>query len=177
MSEPIDIIILPGDGIGPAVAEAARRIVEAAMPPGAVRFKTHLFGGAAIDAHGEPLPAATLEACRAADAVLLGAVGGPTWDELPQGQRPEAGILRLRRELGAFANIRPVSTNMTGQTGRYGEFDLVVVRELTGGIYFGEPRGRMGAGAVPGHDEQAVNTMRYSRPEVERIAVIGMREA
>ena len=137
MPDTIHIALLPGDGIGPEVAAAARRVLEAAVP-GRLRFTEHVFGGAAIDAAGDPLPPATLEACLSADAVLMGAAGGPKWDGMPPGKRPENGILNLREGLGVFANVRPAATSMTGRPGPLGEFDLVVVRELTGGIYYGE---------------------------------------
>lgn len=178
----IHIALLPGDGIGPDVSDAARRVLDAAMP-GSLRFTEHLFGGAALDAEGVPLPPDTLRACLEADAVLMGAAGGPKWDGMPPGKRPENGILNLREGLGVFANVRPASTAMTGRPGPLGEFDLVVVRELTGGIYYGEPRGRTGPDRISGQSghseqpEQAFNTMRYSRPEIERIAVIAMNEA
>jgi len=173
-SSTIHIALLPGDGIGPEVAEAARRVLDAVVP-GGLRFTEPLFGGAAIDAEGDPLPAATLETCVEADAVLMGAAGGPKWDGMTPGKRPENGILNLRQGLGEFANVRPASTAMTGRPGPAGTFDLVVVRELTGGIYYGEPRGRVAADADD--PEHAFNTMRYTRPEIKRIAVLAMREA
>lgn len=134
----------------------------------AVTAEEHPAGGAAIDEHGDPLPDHTLEAALASDAVLLGAVGGPKWDHLDGKLRPEAGLLRLREGLGVFANLRPVtvSAELAGGSPLREEIvagtDLLIVRELTGGIYFGRPRGR---NAV-----EAYNTMRYSADEVERIA-------
>ena len=142
------IACLPGDGIGPEVLEQALRVL-AALPV-EVETVELPFGGAAIDAAGEPLPAATLEACRSARAVLLGAVGGPRWDG--GSVRPEAGLLGLRRQLDVYANLRPA---------RQGAIDLVVVRELVGGLYFGA-RGVRDDGTV-------FDTCEYSRPQIERI--------
>src|SRR5262245_15834833 len=118
------VVVLAGDGIGAEVAAEAVRALEAL--PLEVEVQKHLFGGAGIDAIGEPLPAATLEACRAADAVLLGAVGGPKWDG--SAVRPEAGLIALRRELDVYANLRPAVA---------GDIDLLIVRELVGGLYYG----------------------------------------
>jgi 3-isopropylmalate dehydrogenase len=150
------IACLPGDGIGPEVLEQAVRVL--AVLPVEVETVELPFGGAAIDATGDPLPAATLDACRSARAVLLGAVGGPKWDGGPV--RPEAGLLGLRQALDVYANLRPASQ---------GDVDLVVVRELIGGIYFG-PRGVRGDGTV-------FDTCEYSRPQVERIVRRGFELA
>jgi len=166
------IVLLPGDGIGPEVVDAARRVAEVAAEdaPFTIAFEEHPFGGAATDSIGDPLPEATLEACRASDGVLMGAVGGPKWDGLSREKRPEYGLLSLRRALGVFANLRPVSVleSLAGASPIDAEIvsgtDLLVVRELIGGIYFGEPRGRSG--------REAFNTMRYSEPEILRIAHI-----
>lgn len=168
------ILLLPGDGIGPEIVGAARQVLETA----AVRFGLRLrfeeapIGGAAIDQAGEPLPEATLAAARRAQAVLLGAVGGPQWDELPVDRRPEKGLLRVRQALGLFANLRP----LPGFVAAYGRsplrpellagVDLVVVRELTGGLYYG-PRARQ---AGPGGAEEAYDTMLYQTHEIERVA-------
>lgn len=141
----------------------------------AVAAEEHAAGGAAIDEYGDPLPDDTLEAARASDAVLLGAVGGPRWDHLDGNMRPEAGLLRLRKGLGAFANLRPVTVpaELAGGSPLRAEIvvgtDLLIVRELIGGIYFGRPRGR---NAV-----EAYNTMRYSADEVERIARVAFEWA
>ncbi len=166
------IVLLAGDGIGPEIAVAATRVLDAV---GAFEYESHLIGGAAIDAHGTPLPDETLAACRGADAVLLGAVGGPKWDTTdPAAPRPEQGLLGLRAGLGLFANLRPVRP----QEALYDasplkreiieRTDLLVVRELTGGLYFGD-RGRV--------DGRAHDTCVYSVPEIERIARVAFRAA
>lgn len=164
------IVVLPGDGIGPEVtAEAVRVLLAAAERAGVrVRLREGRIGGVALDATGDPLPAETLRLCREADAVLLGAVGGPRWDGLPQEQRPERGLLRLRQALGVYANLRPVRLPPSLvdvsplRPERVGGTDLVIVRELTGGAYFGEPRWY--------RDEEAVDTIRYRAEEVRRVA-------
>jgi 3-isopropylmalate dehydrogenase len=161
------IVLLPGDGIGPEILPAAVRILDAV---GSFDYEEHPFGGAAIDATGEPLPAATLEAARGADAVLLAAVGGPRWDQ--GGPRPEQGLLGIRKELGLFANIRPVRAipALAGASPLKDveRVDLVVVRELTGGIYFGEKEEGT---------ERASDLCAYTREEVERIARVAFRSA
>jgi 3-isopropylmalate dehydrogenase len=140
-------------------------------------FGHHAIGGAALRAGLAPLPDETLAACREADAVLLGAVGDPAFDREPAGRRPESGLLQLRRELGAYANLRPVRVwpGLEGasplRADRIANLDLLIVRELTGGLYFGEPRGESE------DRQQAFNTMRYSAAEVERIAEVAFREA
>ena len=169
------ICVFPGDGIGPEVtreALAVLRTVEKAS--GARRFETEeaLLGGASYDAHGTPLTPGALSLAKASDALLLGAVGGPKWDVLPFDLRPERGLLGLRRELGLFANLRPaaVFAPLLGASPLRRELvegiDLMVVRELTGGIYFGEPRGESVVNGV----ETGINTEVYTRPEVERVA-------
>lgn len=168
------IVILPGDGIGPEVAEEARQCLAMLSDHCSLglTFETHAFGGAAIDAHGVPLPDTTLEACRNADAIFLGAVGGPRWDNSPE--RPEAGLLKLRGELGLFANLRParVVAGLEDLSPLRADLatgaDILVVRELTGGLYFGEKN--------LGEDE-ASDLCVYSRAEVERIAHIAFRAA
>jgi 3-isopropylmalate dehydrogenase len=162
------IVVLPGDGIGPEVVAAARRVLEHVCGRAgfAIQFDSHLIGGAAIDATGEALPSATLDAARTADAVLLGAVGGPKWDLPGATVRPEQGLLAIRKALGLFANLRPVrvSEALADASPLRRELvvgcDILFVRELTGGVYFGEPR-------VEGDD--ALDSMRYSRGEVERV--------
>ncbi|MEA3350425.1 MAG: 3-isopropylmalate dehydrogenase [Chloroflexota bacterium] len=168
------IILLPGDGIGPEVVNAARTVLEAVGERFEHTFEMpeYVVGGAAIDAHGEALPTATLDACRCADAVLLGAVGGPKWDDPTAAVRPEQGLLGLRKELGLFANLRPVQPHPELSTASPLKLDylqgtdLLVVRELTGGIYFGEPSERR----IVNGEEQAVDTMAYTQSEVDRIA-------
>ncbi len=174
------IVLLPGDGIGPEVVGQARRVLErvAALAGHRFTFYEHLVGGCAMDACGEPLPAESLQACREADAILLGAVGGPQWD--PQAAvRPEQGLLALRRELGLFANLRPVRPFPALLDGsplrpdRLEGVDILMVRELTGGIYFGQPRRRWEEGGEP----RAVDTMAYSAGEVRRIGRLAFQLA
>ena len=163
------VAYLPGDGVGPEVLAAARRCVDVAGERFGFRvsWDEHLVGGAAIDELGTPMADATLEACRAADAVLLGAVGGPGWDDPRAAVRPEQALLRLRGELGLFANLRPVRAlgALAGASPLRPEVregaDLLIVRELTGGLYFGRPQGPTPDGAV--------DTCAYSRPEIERV--------
>ncbi|MEN0042703.1 MAG: 3-isopropylmalate dehydrogenase [Pseudomonadota bacterium] len=162
------LVALPGDGIGPEVAAAGVAVLNAVADQFGHDFEIseHPMGGAAIDATGDPLPATTLSACREAHAVLLGAVGGPAWADRPLGQRPENGLLRLRSALGLYANLRPVSVYPALRDAsplrpeRIEGVDILVVRELTGGIYFGDKR--------EGTDE-AVDVCRYTRTEIERI--------
>jgi 3-isopropylmalate dehydrogenase len=164
------IVLLPGDGIGPEVVAEARKVLDAVAARWGHHFDfaVHPFGGNAIDLHGDPLPGATLEACRRADAVVLGAVGGPEWDDPTAKTRPEAGLLRLRGELGLYANLRPVKVHpdLTDASPlrpeRLRGVDILFVRELTGGIYFG-PSGASADGT------EAFSTMAYSAGEVERI--------
>jgi 3-isopropylmalate dehydrogenase len=167
------IAVLPGDGIGPDVIREAIRVLQAVSEKLGPKldFEEALIGGAAIDAEGSPLPAEALELCKTSKAVLLGAVGGPKWDDFSKSNRPEAGLLDLRKELGLFANLRPAICfpHLTGASTLRRSvvegLDILIVRELTGGIYFGEPRGR-----EPSEDgELAYNTMVYSSFEVERI--------
>ncbi len=169
-----NIAVLPGDGIGPEVTTQALRVLRAAAERHGIELTISeaLVGGAAIDAVGEPLPEATLTLCKRSDAVLLGAVGGPKWDGLPGHLRPERALLGLRKELGLFANLRPVTVHpalMAASTLKPEALrgvDLVVVRELIGGLYFGEPAGiEMRDG-----EEVGFNTAIYSTSEVTRIA-------
>jgi len=167
------IVLLPGDGIGPEVTRAAATVLREAGHEfhHQFEFEEYLIGGAAIDAAGTPLPNATLDACRKADAVFLGAVGGPKWDALPVGKRPESGLLELRQGLGLFVNVRPVKVLeplrliSPLKPERLGELDLEIVRELAGGMYFGE-RGTTREKGI----ERAFDTESYSTPEIERVA-------
>jgi len=173
------IVVLPGDGIGPEVTAAATRVLEAVAGRFNRRFEisTHLMGGAALRAGLPALPPETLEACRRADAVLLGAVGDPAFDHLPSSERPEGGLLAIRRGLGVYANLRPArlwpGVDDAGplKTELSRGADLLIVRELTGGLYFGEPRG------IDRNRGTAFNTMRYSTIEIERIARVAFGAA
>ena len=168
------IAFLPGDGIGQEVTPEARRALEVVgkATGTSFEFEMGLVGGAAIDATGGPLPDASLRLCQQADAILFGSVGGPKWDDLPQEVRPERGLLRIRKDLDLFANLRPakcfpmlVDASPLKRSVVEGT-DLMVIRELTGGLYFGEPRGRE---ALAGGGERAVNTMAYTTREIERV--------
>jgi 3-isopropylmalate dehydrogenase len=171
------ITLLAGDGIGPEITAVARELLDAVSRRHGfeLRYDEQPIGGAAIDATGEPLPSSTLEACREADAVLLAAIGSPQYDSLPREKRPESGLLGLRAGLGLFANLRPVKIipALAGASSLKPEViegvDLLVVRELTGGVYFGTPKGRVEA---DGH-VRAFNTMAYSDFEIDRIARVG----
>jgi 3-isopropylmalate dehydrogenase len=175
-----NIVLLPGDGIGPEVTKAAVVVLRECAHEFSHEFDFHerLIGGAAIDAAGTPLPAETLEACHEADAVFLGAVGGPKWDALPVGKRPESGLLGLRKGLGLYVNVRPVKVlePLSGisplRPERLGELDLEIVRELAGGMYFGE-RGSATENGV----ERAWDTESYSTAEIERIATFAYGRA
>jgi len=169
------IAVLPGDGIGQEVTPQARRILELVGRAAGIgfEFETALVGGSAIDAAGSPLPPATLALCRQAHAILFGAVGGPKWDTLPQEQRPERGLLGIRKELDLFANLRPatcfpmlVDASPLKRSVVEGT-DIMVIRELTGGLYFGEPRGRE---EFADGGARAINTMAYTSREIERVA-------
>ena len=175
------ILVLPGDGIGPEVTAEARRVLEAVADRFglSLSFEEALIGGASIDAHGTPLTDAVVDQARKSRAVLLGAVGGPKWDELSVDVRPEKGLLRIRKELGLFANLRPANIfpALADASSLRREIvdgiDMLVVRELTGGLYFGEPRGR----AVENGKRIARNCMVYDEEEVERIARVGFESA
>jgi 3-isopropylmalate dehydrogenase len=175
------IVVLPGDGIGPEVtAEAVKTLRAVAAARGhEVVLEEAPFGGAALRSGRPPLPAETLQACKRADAVLVGAVGGPEWDGVPPNQRPEAGLLALRREMRLFANLRPVRAwpELAAAAPLRAEVlrgtDMIVVRELTGGLYFGEPRGR---GSHEGR-RTAVDTLPYSEEEIARIVRVACRVA
>ncbi|TSE31044.1 3-isopropylmalate dehydrogenase [Tepidimonas charontis] len=176
------IAILPGDGIGPEIMAEAVKVLNALELP--LELASAPVGGAAYAASGHPLPEATLALAREADAVLFGAVGDWKYDQLPRHLRPEQAILGLRQALGLFANLRPAICHapLTHASSLKPELvaglDILIVRELTGDIYFGQPRGRRPApdGAFAGADE-GFDTMRYSRPEVERIARVAFEAA
>jgi 3-isopropylmalate dehydrogenase len=168
----VNVVLLPGDGIGPEVVAATTRVLDAI---GDFTYEEHLIGGAAIDATGSALPEATVRACQAADAVLLGAVGGPKWDTTdPDQPRPEQGLLGIRKALGLFANLRPVKplTALLDASPLKREIitgtDLLVVRELTGGIYFGRKERTA---------DSATDECTYTRVEIERIARVAFRAA
>ena len=178
----MNIAILPGDGIGTEIVAEAVRVL------GVLDLKfeaeTALVGGAAYEAHGHPLPESTLQLAQAADAILFGAVGDWKYDKLERALRPEQAILGLRKHLGLFANFRPALCyeQLTHASSLKPELvnglDILIIRELTGDIYFGQPRGRRTAtdGHFPGAEE-AFDTMRYSRPEIERIAHVAFQAA
>ena len=175
------ITLLPGDGIGPEIMAVARQLLDAVSSSHgfSLVYDEQPMGGVAIDATGEPLPNSTLEACKAADAVLLAAIGSPQYDSLPREQRPESGLLGLRSALGLFANLRPVKIipalidASTLKREVIEGVDLMVVRELTGGVYFGTPKGRVEAeGRV-----RAFNTMAYFDDEIDRIAKVAFELA
>jgi 3-isopropylmalate dehydrogenase len=175
------ILVLGGDGIGPEVTRQAQRVLERAAKKAGISlvFEEDLVGGASIDAHGTPLTEAALAKAVGARAVLFGAVGGPRWDAMPVDTRPERGLLRLRKELGLFANLRPaqvfpaLADASTLRREIVEGIDLLVIRELTGGLYFGQPRGR----AIVSGRREARNTMVYDEVEVARIARVGFESA
>jgi 3-isopropylmalate dehydrogenase len=177
----LNITTVPGDGIGPEVIAEAVRVLEViALGFGhQLKISEKNIGGAALLSSGDPLPPDTIEACRSAGAVLLGAVGGPAFDHYPRHLRPEAGLLRLRKELGAFANLRPAvcfraleNCSPLRSEIVHGT-DILIVRELLGGLYFGEPR------SIEGSEPHrvALNTMRYAEPDIERIARVAFELA
>ena len=175
------ILLLPGDGIGPEVVATAVQVLEAVGSKyGHVfSFREELIGGCAIDRYGAAITDETLAACKASDAVLLGAVGGPKWDD-PQGKvRPEQGLLRLRKSLGVFANLRPVRihpdlVNVSPlKPEKLAGVDMLVVRELTGGLYFGQPRGR----DIVDGATRAVDTLEYYDYEIRRVMDLAFRQA
>ena len=175
------IALLPGDGIGPEIVREAARVLDALRRDGLpIETEAAPIGGAGHDAAGHPLPESTLKLAKAADAVLLGAVGGPKYDTLPRELRPEQGILGIRKALGLFANLRPaiLYPELAGASSLKPEvvagLDLMIIRELTGDIYFGQPRGRRRNAAG---DEEGYDTMLYSVPEIERIARVGFETA
>lgn len=175
------VVLLPGDGIGPEITAVTRQLLDVVADRHGFQldFDEQLIGGAAVDATGEPLPGTTLEACRSADAVLMAAIGSPRFDSLPREKRPESGLLALRSGLNLFANLRPVkivpalieASSLKPEV--IDGVDLMVVRELTGGIYFGQPKGRVEADG----EERGFNTMTYSASEVDRIARVAFELA
>ena len=176
------ITVLPGDGIGPEVIAGALRVLRAVQKRAGVEFATReaAIGGSAYDRFGTPLPGETQQACLHCDAVLLGAVGGPKWDALPVQQRPEVGaLLPLRKQLAVFANIRPTRLHAalaeasTLKREVVAGLDLVVVRELTGGLYFGDKRRE----ELPGGGQKVVETLEYSTGEIERVARMAFQMA
>jgi 3-isopropylmalate dehydrogenase len=174
MSETKKLLLLAGDGIGPEVMREARRIIDWLERKRGLSFEIEedLVGGAAIDARGTPLAETTLALARSADAVLFGAVGGPAWDKLGFDQRPEIAILGLRRELGLFANLRPATvydplvSASTLKPEIVRGLDIMIVRESTGGIYFGEPRG---IETLPDGQQRGINTEVYTTSEIQRV--------
>lgn len=176
------ILILPGDGIGPEIVAEAVKLLEALVQSGEldVELEHADIGGAGLDASGSPLPDETLARAHAADAVLLGAVGGPKWDGVERHLRPEQGLLRLRAELGVFANLRPalayaqLADASTLKAETISGLDIMIVRELTGGIYFGEPRGIR---TLDDGQRQGFNTLVYSESEIERICRVAFELA
>ncbi|TDU32506.1 3-isopropylmalate dehydrogenase [Panacagrimonas perspica] len=175
------ILILPGDYIGTEVLAEAVKVLEVLKAGGEkIAWTFGHLGGAAYDAEGHPYPPSTQKAAREADAILLGAVGGPKYDEVPRELRPERGLLAIRKDLGLFANLRParVFEELADASPLKKELisnlDILILRELTGDIYFGQPRGRRKT--AEGHDE-GFDTMHYSRPEVERIARVAFEAA
>ena len=176
------ILLLPGDGIGPEVTRQAARIIDWFNKKRVASFAVSegLVGGAAIDKHGVPLTDETMRQAMAADAILLGAVGGPKWDSLPFAQKPERGLLRLRKEMELFANLRPafVFAPLVGASTLKREvvegLDMLIVRELTGGVYFGEPRGIT---TLPDGSRRGINTQVYTTAEIVRVARVGFELA
>ncbi len=182
MTQQYRITLLPGDGIGPEIINVAVEVLKVVGKKFDIQFEFQeaLFGGAAIDATGEPLPTATLDMCRNSDAVLLAAVGGYKWDSLPSHLRPEAGLLGLRAGLGLFANLRPAKIfpqlidASTLKKEVVEGVDIMVVRELTGGIYFGKPKGIF---TTETGERRGVNTMAYTESEIERIGRVAFETA
>ena len=172
MSNNYKIGVIKGDGIGPEIIDEAIKVLDAVSVKDGfnLKYEEMLLGGAAIDETGVPLPEATIQGVKKCDAVLFGAIGGPKWDNLERHLRPETGLLGLRKEMGTFANLRPamVYDELVNASSLKPEViqgvDIMVVRELTGGIYFGQPREL--------HEDKAFNTMIYTREEVVRIAVV-----
>jgi 3-isopropylmalate dehydrogenase len=175
------ILVIPGDGIGAEIVSQAQRVLEKFKSEGLPIELSHAhLGGAAYDAHGHPYPEQTQKLARAADAILLGCVGGPKYDTLPRAMRPEQGLLAIRKDLALFANLRPamlypeLAASSSLKPEIVAGLDIMIIRELTGDIYFGQPRGRRANAA--GEDE-GFDTMHYARSEIERIARVGFETA
>ncbi len=183
MSKTFKIAVLPGDGIGPEVMNAALHVLDAVENKFGVKFeRTHAnVGGAGIDNEGKALPETTVNICRAADAILFGSVGGPKWETLPPEEQPERGaLLPLRKIFGLYANLRPaiIFPSLTNASSLKeeiiaGGFNVLVIRELTGGIYFSQPKGIEGVG----RERIGIDTLRYSVPEIERITHVAFQSA
>ena len=175
------IAVLQGDGIGPEIIGQAVKVLDKLIEQGLdARYEYGLLGGSAYDAHGSPYPEATQTLCRKADAVLLGAVGGPQYDNLERSVRPERGLLAIRKDLNLFANLRPailyreLANASTLKPEVVSELDILIVRELTGDIYFGEPRGIR---TLENGEKEGYNTMKYSESEIRRIAKVAFEAA
>ncbi|PAF48949.1 3-isopropylmalate dehydrogenase [Helicobacter sp. 12S02232-10] len=172
-----NIALIKGDGIGPEVIDEAKKVLDAVSQVYnfKIKYEEYLMGGCAYDAYKNPLPEITIQGCLKADAILFGAIGGSKWDNLPRELRPESGLLRLRKELEVFANIRPAIVfeelleASTLKPEVIADTDLVIIRELISGIYFGKPRGK--------DQNHGYNTMAYTKKEIERIAKIGFQFA
>src|SRR5471030_2182125 len=177
-----NLLLLPGDGIGPEVMAQVKRVIEFFNKKGSDKFTTEeaLVGGCCYDAHGVAVTDATMEKAKAADAIIFGAVGGPKWDKVPYDVRPEAGLLRLRKDLALFANIRPaiVYPALADSSSLKREvvegLDIIILRELTGGVYFGEPKTITDLG---NGQKRAIDTQVYDTYEIERIARVGFELA
>jgi 3-isopropylmalate dehydrogenase len=183
MAKQFKIAVLPGDGIGPEVMAEALKVLDVVEKKFAVEFERTIanVGGAGIDNEGKALPQSTIDICKAADAILFGSVGGPKWESLPPDEQPERGaLLPLRKIFGLYANLRPaiIFPSLTGASSLKeeviaGGFNVLVVRELTGGIYFSQPKGIEGEG----RERIGIDTMRYSVPEIERITHVAFQAA
>ena len=176
------ILVLPGDGIGPEIVDEALRVLTAAQKRFDldIQLDHALVGGAAYDAEGDPLPESTLAKARAADAILFGSIGGPKWDNIERDKRPERGLLRLRSSLGLFANLRPailypqLASASSLKPEVVSGLDIMIVRELTGGIYFGQPRG---VRELESGERQGYNTYAYTESEIRRIGRVAFEAA
>ena len=172
------LILLPGDGIGPEVTAEVRKVVAVLAPD--LEIKEHLLGGASIDVHGTPLTDAAIDDCRSADAVLMGAVGGPKWNGVERQHRPEMGLLRLRKAMEVYANLRPalcfdaLADASTLKREVVAGLDIMIVRELTGGVYFGEPRG---IETLPDGQRRGFDTQTYTTHEIERVGRVAFELA